>query len=175
MGNNLCLCEQQTNMRPQVVIKGKNKELIELWGYLMNADSRAILLCLQIAGLEYQYKEVDMLKKEHQQDEFLSRFPSGTIPVLVEGNNIIYGTSQIQMTHICSRYEKASDKFFMNDYRDEINRLYATFDSKVRPVTQRIRRMVFAKKLKLKPAPTVEQLDQDFDELNERIIPMLNE
>ena len=50
----------------------------------------------------------------------------------------------------------ASDKFFMNDYKHDINRLYATFDSKIRPVTQRLRRMVFAKKLKLKPAPTDE-------------------
>ena len=122
----------------------------------MNADSRAILLCLQLADLNYKYNEVDMLHKEHQQQEFLSRFPSGTIPVLVEGNNIVYGTSQIQMTHICARYEMAWTKFFMSDYRDEINRLYSTFDSKVRPVTQRIRRMVFAKKLRLKPEPTDE-------------------
>ena len=35
--------------------------------------------------------------------------------------------------------------------------------------------MVVAKALKLKPAPTEEQMDQDFEELKERIIPMLNE
>ena len=141
----------------------------------MNAYSRAILLCLQLAELNYRYNEVDMLRREHQQDEFLSRFPSGAIPVLVDGKNIVYGTSQIQMTHICSRYEMAASKFFMSDYRDEINRLYSTFDSKVRPVTQRIRRMVFAKRLRLKPEPTDEQMEQDFEEFNERIIPMLNE
>ena len=69
----------------------------------------------------------------------------------------------------------ASDKFFMNDYKHDINRLYATFDSKIRPVTQHLRRMVFAKELKLKPAPTDEKIEQDFEEFNERIIPMLNE
>ena len=42
-----------------------NKHAIEVYGYLLNADSRALLLCLQIAGLEYEYKEVDMLKREH--------------------------------------------------------------------------------------------------------------
>ena len=94
---------------------------------------------------------------------------------MVEGQHTVYGTSQIQMTHICNRYTKAADKFFMEDHKEEVNKLFGNFESRIRPVTQRIRRMVLAKALKLKPAPTEDQLNQDFEELNERIIPMLNE
>ena len=150
--------------------------MIQVYGYLLNADSRALLLCLQISGLEnYEYIEVDMLKQEHTEDEFLSKFPSGTIPVMVEGNQTVYGTSQIQMQHICNRYEKANNKFFMDENKHEVNKLFSNFDSRIRPVCQRIRRMVIAKALKLTPSPTEEQLEQDFEELTERIIPMLNE
>ena len=60
------------------------------------------------------------------------------------------------MTHICNRYTKAADKFFMEDHKEEVNKLFGNFESRIRPVTQRIRRMVLAKALKLKPAPTEE-------------------
>ena len=101
-------------MRPSQVA-GKNKDAIMIWGYILNSDTRALILCLQIAGLKYEYKEVDMLQQEHLGEEFKTLFPSGTIPVLVEGNHTVYGTSQIQMTHICNRYKKAFDSFQMED------------------------------------------------------------
>ena len=58
-----------------------------MYGYTLNADTRALLLCLQIAGLEnHEYHEIDMIKQEHENEEFLRKFPAGTIPVMVEGN-----------------------------------------------------------------------------------------
>ena len=176
MGGTLCPGQSDSRPRPASVQRGVNKDRIEVYGYLLNADSRALLLCLRIAGLEnYEYVEVDMLKQEHQEEEFLRKFPSGTLPVMVEGQHTIYGTSQIQMQHICNRYQRAAERFCMSENKHDVNKLFSNFDSRIRPVTQRIRRMVLAKALGLKPAPTEEQMSQDFEELTERIIPMLNE
>lgn len=58
------MCGESTDTRPGV-IAGKNKDKIQIFGFILNADSRALVLFCQIANLDFDYSEVDMLKGEH--------------------------------------------------------------------------------------------------------------
>ena len=55
------------------------------------------------------------------------------------------------MMHIANRYQKDddNDRLHMKNNKVKLNSLFAVFDQKVRPVTQRVRKMLLAKRLKL--------------------------
>jgi len=48
----------------------------------------------------------------------------------------------------------------MNNNIAKLNSLFAVFDTKVRPVTQRVRKMLIAKRLRVQPEPTAQQIER---------------
>lgn len=116
-----------------------------------------------------------MLKGEHQSDEFRIAHPSGHIPVLADGVQSVYGTTLIQMTHLANRYKRADERLNMRSNFQQVNQLFAKFDARIRPVTSRIRRMILARAMKLKPEPTEEQYQKEMTELTNMILPMIDD
>ena len=55
-----------------------------------------------------------------------------------------------------------------------LTNLFDVYDQKIKPVTQKIRKMLIAKKLGLMPAPTPEQIDREKEEFFNRVLPMLS-
>ena len=51
-------------MRPGI-IPGVNLKKLNIIGFTLNADTRALQLYCQISDLDYQYVEINMLKGEH--------------------------------------------------------------------------------------------------------------
>ena len=80
------------------------------------------------------------------------------------------------MMHMANRYQNKpdDDRLHMKNNLAKLNSLFAVFDQKVRPVTQRVRKMLIAKRLHLQPQPTAQQIDREKDEMQNRIMPMLN-
>jgi len=58
------LCKDQADTRPGY-IPGVNVDKLNIIGFSLNADSRALVLYCQISGLDMQYIEINMLKGEH--------------------------------------------------------------------------------------------------------------
>ena len=87
------LCKEQIDTRPTP--QGLNRLKITITGFFLNSDTRALLLYCQIAGLDYDYTEVNMLKGEHTTEEFKLKHPSMHLPVLEDGPNGVYGTTLI--------------------------------------------------------------------------------
>lgn len=63
--------------------------MIKIYG---NPKTRAFrpLWALEEAGLEYQSIPIDFLKGEHRSQEFLAKNPGGKVPVLVDGEFILF-------------------------------------------------------------------------------------
>ena len=139
MGN--YLCNDQVDTRPVGSIVGVKPGKINLIGFFLNSDSRALLLYLQISGLDFEYVEINMLKGEHMTTEFKIAHPSMHLPIIQDGSQSIYGSSLIQMMHICNRYQNSPQKDRMNMTANlyKLNTLFAAFEQRVRPVTKRIR------------------------------------
>ena len=169
------LCKDQADTRPRTVT-GVAIGKVNVIGFFLNADSRALQLYCRISGLDYEYVEINMLEGQHQTEEFKSAHPSLHLPIVQDAYQSVYGSTLIQMMHLANRYQKTEekDRLSMHPNLAKLNNLFATFDQRIRPVTKRIRTMVIARKLGLRPAPTDEQMNREMKEFNDRILPMLN-
>lgn len=80
------------------------------------------------------------------------------------------------MMHICRKYPNAGDRLSFNKYFTDMDRLFGLFNSKFRPVTTRLTRMMLAQHSVKKDllVPTAEELDTEKNELEKRVLPSLN-
>ena len=88
------LCKDQADIRPGI-IEGVQLNKINIIGFSLNADSRALLLYCQISGLDFNYIEINMLRGEHQTEEFRKAHPSMSMPILQDGTQSVYGSCLI--------------------------------------------------------------------------------
>ena len=102
------LCKDQADIRPGLVI-GFQPDKINIIGFCLNSESRALQLYCEISHLQYNYIEINMLKGEHRSEEFKSAHPSMHMPIIQDGVQSVYGSSLIQMMHIANRYQKEED------------------------------------------------------------------
>ena len=97
------LCKDQADTRPGY-IPGVQQDKINIIGFALSADSRALQLYCMISQLEFEYIEINILKGEHKTPEFIKAHPSMHLPIMQDGPHSVYGSTMIQMMHICNRY-----------------------------------------------------------------------
>ena len=75
------------------------------------------------------------------------------LPILQDYHQSVYGSTYIQMMHMCGRYQPtvAKDRMNMIANATKLQQLFSTFDQRVRPVTKRIRTMLMVQKFGLSP------------------------
>nr|XP_027190824.1 glutathione S-transferase zeta class isoform X5 [Cicer arietinum] len=73
-----------------------NNKLI-LYSYWRSSCSFRLRIALNVKGLEYEYKAVNLLKGEQSHPEFLQLNPIGFVPVLVDGPAVIFDSFAIIM------------------------------------------------------------------------------
>jgi len=77
--------------------------MIKLYGHELSGNSYKVQLFLCVLGIEYQLVQVDLMKGEHKQPEFLAINPFGQVPTLVDGELIIQDAQAI-LTYLARRY-----------------------------------------------------------------------
>ncbi|XP_017087011.2 glutathione S-transferase 1 [Drosophila bipectinata] len=101
-----------------------------LYGMDISPPVRACKLVLRALGLEYQYKDVNLLAGEHLTEEFKRKNPQNTVPLLEDNGSPIWDSHAI-VCYLVDRYAK-SDELYPKDLlaRALVNqRLY--FDASV--------------------------------------------
>ncbi len=88
------LCKDQADTRPGI-IPGCKPGKINIIGFSLNADSRALQLYCEISGLDYEYIEINMLKGEHTTADFKKAHPSMHMPIVQDGTQSVYGSTLI--------------------------------------------------------------------------------
>ncbi|TKY53874.1 Glutathione S-transferase zeta class [Spatholobus suberectus] len=73
-----------------------NNEM-KLYSYWRSSCSFRVRIALNLKGLKYEYKPVNLLKGEHSRPEFLQLNPLGFVPVLVDGHLVLYDSFAIIM------------------------------------------------------------------------------
>ncbi|NRA46516.1 MAG: glutathione S-transferase family protein [Oligoflexales bacterium] len=93
--------------------------MIKIYG---NAKTRAFrpLWALEEAGLEYESVPIDFYKGEHQSEAFLAKNPGGKVPVLVDGDFVLY-ESAAMVTYIG---EKGKDRSLVPEAGSPARYLY---------------------------------------------------
>ena len=57
---------------------------LQVWGHHFDSDTRTVLTLLAIAGVDYEFKEVDIFKGKHKEVAYLAKNPCGTIPMVID-------------------------------------------------------------------------------------------
>ena len=88
------LCKDQADYRPGIVT-GVQPNMLNIIGFCLNSDSRALQLYCAISHLDYNYIEINMLKGEHKTDDFKKAHPSMHMPIVQDGVQSVYGSTLI--------------------------------------------------------------------------------
>ncbi|THG03999.1 hypothetical protein TEA_007132 [Camellia sinensis var. sinensis] len=78
-----------------VVVEPKTK--LQLYSYFRSSCSQRVRIALNLKGLDYEYKAVNLLKGEQLSPEFLKLNPVGYVPVLVDEDIVLSDSFAILM------------------------------------------------------------------------------
>ncbi|XP_018560761.1 glutathione S-transferase 1-1-like [Anoplophora glabripennis] len=90
---------------------------IDIYYYHMSPPSRATLLLIRALGLKHNIKIVDIPNKGQMTSEFLKINPLHTIPVINDGEFIVYD-SHVIMKYLVNQYAK-DDSLYPKDPKKE--------------------------------------------------------
>ena len=77
-----------------------------MYGHVLESETRSILVLLEIAGVQYEFNQVDIIYGSGVEKELLDLNPSLTTPMLVHEDSQIMGaigTFVNYLSAICSR------------------------------------------------------------------------
>ncbi|XP_068647914.1 glutathione S-transferase zeta class-like [Aristolochia californica] len=76
---------------------------LQLYSYYRSSCSWRVRVALNLKGLKYEYKPVNLLKGEQFSPEFLELNPLGFVPVLVDGDTVV-GDSLAILLYLEEKY-----------------------------------------------------------------------
>ncbi|CAL5188604.1 unnamed protein product [Lathyrus oleraceus] len=74
-----------------------NNNKLTLYSYWRSSCSFRVRIALNLKGLKFDYKPVNLLKGEQSHPEFLQLNPVGFVPILVDGSAVIFDSFAIIM------------------------------------------------------------------------------
>ncbi|MGP1383931.1 MAG: glutathione S-transferase family protein [Thainema sp.] len=77
--------------------------MITLYGHELSGNSFKVRLFLELLGLEYEFKQVDLMKGEHKQPAYLAINPFGQVPALVDGDLVLQDAQAI-LVYLARQY-----------------------------------------------------------------------
>lgn len=78
---------------------------LTLYGIDASPPVRACLLTLKALNLPFEYKQVNLLEKEHLSEEYLKKNPQHTVPTLEDDGHFIWDSHAI-MAYLVRKYGK---------------------------------------------------------------------
>ncbi len=77
--------------------------MITLYGHELSGNSFKVRLFLELLGLEYDFKQVDLMKGEHKQPAYLAINPFGQVPALIDGELVLQDAQAI-LVYLARQY-----------------------------------------------------------------------
>ncbi|KAH8348283.1 hypothetical protein KR084_006146 [Drosophila pseudotakahashii] len=87
--------------------------ILVLYGMDISPPVRACKLTLRALNLDYEYREVNLLAREHFSEEFLKKNPQHTVPLLDDNGTLICDSHAI-VCYLVGKYAK-SDELYPKD------------------------------------------------------------
>jgi glutathione S-transferase len=78
--------------------------MIELYGGKTNRGGRCIL-ALEECGLKYELRDISLANGENKKPDFLKLNPNGSVPVLVDGETVVWESMAINL-YLAEKYGK---------------------------------------------------------------------
>lgn len=69
--------------------------MIILYGHELSGNTYKVRLFLELLDLDYTYTQIDLMKGEHKQADYLAINPFGQVPALVDGGSVLQDAQAI--------------------------------------------------------------------------------
>lgn len=79
---------------------------LKLHRHALSGHSHRIHLALSLMGLPYELIDVDLMKGAHKSPEFLKLNPFGQVPVLEDGDTVVYDANAI-LVYLAAKFDPA--------------------------------------------------------------------
>jgi len=86
---------------------------IRFYGHPLSGHSHRVELLLSLLRLPYERVDVDLAKGAHKTPEFLARNPFGQVPVIEDGDTVVFDSNAI-LAYLAARYD-ASGQWLPRD------------------------------------------------------------
>jgi len=86
---------------------------IDIYGMQLSAPCRIVEMTAECLGVEYNFKQTDLMKGEHMTPEFLKMNPEHNIPTVVDGD-LNMNESRAVAAYLVNKYAE-SDKLYPKD------------------------------------------------------------
>lgn len=87
---------------------------LRLHRFALSGHAHRVHLALGLMGLPYELVDVDLRKGEHKTPEFLKMHPFGQVPVLVDGDAVVYDSNAI-LVYLATRYDAEERRWLPRD------------------------------------------------------------
>ncbi|XP_055374473.1 uncharacterized protein LOC129607470 [Condylostylus longicornis] len=135
-----------------------------LYGILASPPVRTTLLTAHAIGLDFQYLEVDLLKKEHLSEEFLKKNPQHSVPLLEDENEKYIWDSHAISTYLITKYAKDDSLYPKDPYKRALIDQRLHFDSGVLfPRLLQVARKIYVEHTDIIPQVYIDQVYEAYD------------
>ena len=153
---------------------GATSSKLTVWGDHFNSDTRTILSILTVASVPHNLEEVDQFKGDHKKESYLAQNPSGQIPMITEGSFKILGGNNIFLIYLCNSNARIKDRLYPLESRVEIEKHLAWFQSRMKPTSTRLIKMIVQPQAFGDKAPSQQELAREQEEFFKKLLPSLD-
>ena len=100
---------------------------------------------LDIEGGEYEFEEIDIFRGKHQESEYLEKNPLGTIPMIVDNDNVVLGSTSILINYLTLSKSKLHS-YRPKEHSNLIDQHLNWFNSVLQPCVQRLTKVIVGPK-----------------------------
>ena len=143
--------------------RGGKPGKLTVWGDYLNCDTRTVLAMLKHKSIEHNFQLVDTLKDEHKQESYVAQSYCETIPMLSNDIFKVIGGDITTIKYLKNAYPEIKEELYPKDLEANVDKFLGWYQSKMRPGTQRLIRMLVLPKVISTNAVKHEDKVEEFD------------
>jgi glutathione S-transferase len=118
---------------------------LTIYGNYFDNDTRSLTTMLAIVGQTVEVKIIDIFKGDHTKAEFLQISPCSTLPLVVDGNFKVLGSTHVFVNYLANAKPKLQ-KLYPTEKKAEIQSHLNWFESVLKPSAKRLTGMIVGPK-----------------------------
>ena len=84
---------------------------LSIFGDWFDNDTRTIMSILKIGDIPHNFMLIDMLSGQHHSEKFLSVNPLGSLPIVLENNFFVMGTTAVFLKYFANSKPKVAEHY----------------------------------------------------------------
>ena len=133
MGN---FCE-----KPENVVGGPAHTGLTVYGDYFLAETRAIMLMIQLGDTKHEFIEIDTFKGDHRKEEYLRLNATGSVPTITEGRYLLLGGGIVFLNYLVNHHKQIREKLYPLDFKPLIDSILLWQSSIMRVLSRKLIRM----------------------------------